>query len=64
MKINFHKLIVYNQGYGYIGTILGSIGTYFECAKTENGLRVWVLLLSGLFFLLMAFKKPKKFKEE
>ena len=64
MKINFHKIIVYNQWYSFIGAILLSIGTYYDINKKGNDLVVWVLLISALFFILLAFKKPKRLKAD
>jgi hypothetical protein len=64
MKINFHELNVYNKPFAYIGAILLSTGVYLDDTNKVDKIYVWILLLSALFFLLMAFRKPKNLKED
>jgi hypothetical protein len=56
-------MTVHNKTYVYIGFILMSIGAYLSSAKNLTTWYVFALLISGLLFLLLSFKKPKPTKQ-
>ncbi len=58
------KMVVYNKAYLYIGAILTVGASFYSAAKHVNNIYVTGTVVLGLFYMLMAFKKPKRLKKQ
>ena len=55
---------IHNKLYLYIWVVISSIATYLSVTNKINDIGIFVMVVVALFFLLLAFKKPKESKQQ